>query len=201
MLLRIFSIAIFMYTSLELQAQKDWELIKNKDGIKVSRKDSDSSAFKSIKVEGTFHGTWEKLVYILKDVKHHSDWVYKSSNVRFISSLDESDFTYYTVTEVPWPFENRDLIINMKFTEDNTGKIHRIVTKAQPAEIPVKAGIIRVPYFKAVWLVKMLDKNKMSITYTVSLNPGGSLPPWLMNTFAVKGPFETFRNLRELLKD
>lgn len=184
-----------------MQAQSAWEQIKDKDGIKVSRKNSDSSAFKSIKVEGFFEGTWDKLVYILKDTKHHSQWVYKSSNVRFVSSTDPNDFTYYTVTEVPWPFENRDLIINMKFNEDHTGKVHRIVTNAQPADIPVKPGMVRVPYFKAVWLVKILDKNKMFISYTVSLNPGGSLPPWLVNTFAVKGPFETFRNLADLLKN
>lgn len=201
MVLRLFLFSCCFFSCIAVQAQEDWEQIKNKDGIKVFRRDSDSSSFKSIKVEGVYAGTWDKLVYILKDVKHHSDWVYKSSNVRFVSSTDKSDFTYYTVTEVPWPFENRDLIINMKFNEDNTGKSHRIVTNAQPAQIPVKSGMVRVPYFKAVWLVKMLDKNSMFISYTVSLNPGGSLPPWLVNTFAVKGPYETFRNLADLLKN
>jgi hypothetical protein len=166
----------------------------------VFRKDSDSSAFKSIMVEGVFEGTWEKLVSILKDINHHSQWVYKSTNAHVVKLYNDSDITYYTVTEVPWPFENRDVVINMKFNEDNSGKVHHIVTNSNPDELPKKTGLVRVPYFSAVWQVKILDKNRMFINYIVSLNPGGSLPAWLVNTFAVKGPFETFRKLGDMLK-
>lgn len=201
MTLKAIILAILTFWAVDLCAQKDWELIRNRDGIKIFRKDSDSSSYKSIMVEAVFEGSWEKLVRILKDINHHPDWVYKSINSRLLKSPNAFDITYYTVTEMPWPIEDRDVVINMKFKEDNNTKIHRIVTSSDPSELPKKAGLVRVPYFKAVWQVKPVDKNKLSINYVVSVNPGGGLPAWLVNAFAIKGPYETFRKLEGLLKE
>lgn len=201
MILRTFMLILLTHCAVDLFAQKDWELIRNREGIKVYRKDTDSSAYKSIMVEAVFDGSWEKLVRILKDINHHPDWVYKSVNSRLLKSANAYDITYYTVTQMPWPIEDRDVVINMKFKEDNVGKLHRIVTNSDPDELPKKAGLVRVPYFKAVWQVRALDKNRIAINYVVSVNPGGELPAWLVNAFAVKGPFETFRKLEQLLKE
>jgi hypothetical protein len=36
--------------------------------------------------------------------------------------------------------------------------------------------------------------------YTFETDPGGNVPAWLVNSFADKGPFESFKKLGELLK-
>ena len=37
--------------------------------------------------------------------------------------------------------------------------------------------------------------------YVFDANPGGSVPAWLANNFADKGPYESFKKLAEMLKN
>jgi hypothetical protein len=37
--------------------------------------------------------------------------------------------------------------------------------------------------------------------YIFEIDPGGSTPAWLVNMFADKGPYETFKQLGEALKN
>ncbi|MBD0377821.1 MAG: lipid-binding protein, partial [Flavisolibacter sp.] len=46
----------------------------------------------------------------------------------------------------------------------------------------------------------MNNANTLNVDYTLQVNPGGQLPPWLVNMFADKGPYESFKKLAELLK-
>jgi hypothetical protein len=39
----------------------------------------------------------------------------------------------------------------------------------------------------------------MSVNYDLLLDPGASVPAWLINKFSAKGPLETFANLRKQL--
>jgi hypothetical protein len=39
----------------------------------------------------------------------------------------------------------------------------------------------------------------MRIEYFGQADPGGSVPGWVANPFTTKGPFETFRKLRQLI--
>ena len=57
---------------------QNWKLDKNKDGIKVYLAENPKSKFKSIKVECTLAGTYDKLIAILTDIDHLKNWVYNT---------------------------------------------------------------------------------------------------------------------------
>jgi hypothetical protein len=46
----------------------------------------------------------------------------------------------------------------------------------------------------------MPSSTSINIVYTFDADPGGSLPAWLVNMFADKGPYESFKKLSVLLK-
>jgi hypothetical protein len=46
----------------------------------------------------------------------------------------------------------------------------------------------------------MPSAQTINIIYTIELDPGGSVPAWIANMFADKGPYESFSNLADLLK-
>ena len=50
------------------------------------------------------------------------------------------------------------------------------------------------------WYVTRASANSIRIVYTFETDPGGNVPSWLVNNFADKGPFESFKKLGELLK-
>jgi len=51
-----------------------------------------------------------------------------------------------------------------------------------------------------VWLIDPAPGNTLKIDYTLQLDPGGSIPAWLVNMFIANGPVETFRRLKKQIQ-
>lgn len=181
-------------------SQYNWKLSREKDGIKVYQSETSFSDFKSIKVESEVQGTYEKLMATLYDVALQKDWVYSSKKSYLLTSNSTTDFYYYSETSVPWPISNRDAVIHMTMMRDSLNRFLKVTATGVPNYIPEKSGKVRVPKLLINWYVTMLSSTSLSIVYTLEAEPGGSVPAWLVNMFADKGPYESFKKLSEILK-
>ena len=182
-------------------SQYNWKLTKNKDGIRVYQSEAKNSIYKSIKVECTFEGTYDKLISVLNDVSLHPNWVYNNKTSSMIKRISPTEFYYYTETSLPWPMTNRDAVVHLKMTKDSLARFVKISAIAEPGYIPQKSGKVRVPKSNIQWYVTMPTAKTIQIMYTFEANPGGSVPAWLVNSFADKGPFESFKKLENILRD
>lgn len=180
--------------------QQNWELSKEKNGIKVYTRKTDSSKFKAVKVEAVLQGSIDKLAAILMGVERNIKWVYATKTLRLIKRINTNQLIYYAETALPWPMRNRDQAILITLFPDSINKRLKITTVGKPKEIGLTKGMVRVPYFLGVWDVTALDTKRISISYYLSVDPGGSIPVWISNMFVSKGPYETFINLSVLLK-
>lgn len=96
--------------------------------------------------------------------------------------------------------QNRDAIVHIKFQRDAANQTLNIAAEGQPDYMPEVSGKVRVPRSANTWQVTVPAPNKLHIVYIFEAEPGGHIPPWLVNTFVNKGPYESFRKLSELLK-
>lgn len=193
----IFCLLFYNYTSF---SQINWELTKDKNGIKVYTATEGSAKYKSIKVEAVLTGTLQKLVKILRNVENNKAWVYSTKQAYTLKEINANELFYYSETALPWPVNNRDIPVRMRLnlnTGDNTLKV---TASGEPNAYPVQKGIVRVQYFKSSWDVKYDGKNKISILYFLKMDPSGNVPSQVTNMFITKGPYETFENLGRLLK-
>lgn len=191
---------ILLIISFRTEAQKNWELAKEKDGIKVFTKKDETSKFKSIKVEATLTGTLEKLLKVLMDAGSNKDWVYNTHESYVIKRVGKYETVSYTETNVPWPGSNRDIPLHMQLIPDFKQNTLKVIAKGVPDAIPRKKGIVRIPFFNSWWDVKFDGKNKLNIVYFLEMDPGGSVPAWLVNMFIAKGPYETFSGLVRVMR-
>ena len=180
--------------------QSNWKLSKEKDGIRVYESEVAHSNFKSIKVECTLEGNYDKLMAVLSDVDHLKDWVYNNKTAYMIKRISPYEYYYYTETHLPWPISNRDAALHLKMQKDSLDRFLKITSFSEPNYIPEKTGKVRVPKSTITWWVTMPTSKTISIIYTFEAEPGGSLPVWLVNMFADKGPYESFKKLSERLK-
>ena len=67
--------------------------------------------------------------------------------------------------------------------------------------VEAKKGVVRILNSVGKWTLTPLGNNQVAVNYFLSVDPGGTLPPWIINAFSVKGPFETFRQLKKYLLD
>ena len=199
-----FHIFLLLFGSLimmPVMAQKEWTLVSNENWIRIYKSDMSASNYKRIKVECTVDGTIDKLVRVLNDVNNHKTWIYNTKNSYVIKKLSATEYYYYTETSLPWPMQNRDAVVHIKFQRDNENRSLNIVAYGEPGYLPIVAGKVRVPRSANSWQVTVPKPNKLKIVYIFEAEPGGQLPPWLVNTFVNKGPYESFRKLASLLKN
>ena len=196
---RLGSLILLTFT-LTATAQYKRKLSKDKDGIRVYESDTKNSDFKSIKVECTLPGDYDKFMFVLNDVPHYKDWVYRTKNSYIIRRISPDEFYYYTETSLPWPLSNRDAVFHSKTDRDSSGRYLNIKTTTEPSLIAEKSGKVRVPYSSISWYLTRPSAKMIHVIYVLEINPGGYLPAWLVNMFADKGPYESFRRLSEVLK-
>jgi hypothetical protein len=196
-------VCLFLFSTLltiAVYSQYNWKLSKDKDGIRVYESDVQNSNFKSIKVECVLQGTYDKLMAILNDVARHKEWIYHSKTSNILKRNSTRDFYYYTETSMPWPMSNRDAVVHLTMNRDSLNRFLKITATGVPDYIPEKSGKVRVPRSSINWYVTMPSSTSINIVYTFDADPGGSIPGWLVNMFADKGPYESFKKLSELLK-
>ena len=196
-LLFLFLFSFFAFTAFN---QDNWQLTKKKDGISVYQREVKNSVYKSIKVECTFEGTYDRLLAVLNDVSTHQNWVYNNKDASLIKRISPTEFYYYTETSLPWPMTNRDAVVHLKITRGDLNRFVKISAIAEPEYLPKKTGKVRVPQSNVQWYVTMPTAKTIHIVYTFEADPGGNVPTWLVNSFADKGPFESFKKLENILK-
>jgi hypothetical protein len=195
----IFSLCCYSIANASF-GQENWKLVKEKDGIKVYQRDAKNSNFKNIKVECTLQGNFDKLISIINNVSRYKDWVYNNKAASLIKRISPHEFYYYTEAYLPWPLDNRDAVMHTTITKDSLNRFLKINSTAAPDYLPKKSGKVRITHSVINWHVTNAAANRIHIIYTFETNPGGNVPSWLVNNFADKGLYESFKNLAELLK-
>lgn len=186
--------------SASLIAQNNWKLYAEKDGIQVYTQNLDGSRFKAVKTVCTVDAPLSKLAAVLMDVKNTQDWVYATKTCSLLKQVSPEEVIYYSEVSLPWPARNRDFIISIGISQDVQSKAVTILAQNKPTYLPEKKNIVRIQQSSGKWLITPLNNGLTRIEYVLQVDPGGWLPAWLVNLFAARGPYESFRNLREQVK-
>ena len=199
-IMRIAFLSLCSAFAFTVAGQYNWKLTKEKDGIRVYQSTMKHSNYKSIKVECTLEGNYDKLIAVLNNVDRQKDWVYNNKTSHIIKRINPFELYYYSETTLPWPMSNRDAAVHLKMNKDSLNRFLKVTAVSVPGYIPEKSGKVRIPKSVVSWDVTMPSTKTISITYTFEAEPGGNIPAWLVNKFADKGPYESFKKLAGILK-
>lgn len=182
-----------------VQAQKDWTLKLDKENIKVYTKTQEHSNLKAIRVSCELNTTLTKLTAVVLDANAGAEWVYSTKSSTLLRQISPSELIYHSEVSLPWPFSNRDFVAHLIAKQDAATRVVTIDGPVDPHYIPEKKGIVRVAKSFGRWVITPKAANLVHLDYTLETDPGGSIPAWLVNLFVTKGPFETFKKLKDQL--
>jgi hypothetical protein len=191
---------MFWFIALAAIAQENWTLRKDDNGIAVYSRMLSNEKYKEIRVTCEFNATAEQLIKILQDVNHHKEWVYKTTNSYLISKKNKDTLYYYSVIALPWPVSNRDAAVQLSIGRNHDDKNITIMVRSIPSLVPKKSNLIRIPNSLGTYMVTALPNNHIKIDYTLTVDPGGTIPAWLVNYTATVGPYNTFLKLKQLVE-
>jgi hypothetical protein len=182
-----------------VHAETKWELKKDEDGIKVYTGSIPNSNIKAVRVTCILNASISQLTALLLDTKAHEQWVYNTKTSYLVKPIAADHLVYYSEVSMPWPLTNRDVVVEMKISQQPATKVLYVSANTVDNYVPVNKDKVRVPLSKVNWEVTPIGNNQLSVEYTGQADPGGTVPAWLVNSFSTKGPFETFKKLKELI--
>lgn len=190
--------AFFIFRLSPAFAQDSWELKKSENGIEVYTRKASTGNLKELRVLCKLDATKDELISTLQDIGNYSQWVFSNKKSVILKTINPQKIIYYTQSHLPWPIKDRDLIVELDI--NSTPDVLNIQAKSLPDYLPQDANYIRVPYSLATWHVTQAPDNKLKVDYTFSVDPGGSIPAWLVNATLAVGPYNSFVKLRQLLR-
>jgi hypothetical protein len=176
---------------------QEWEFKKERDSIKIYTRNEENNPVKSYKGEVDLHTSMAKISTVLGSIESFDWWDKNIHDIKVLAYEKEKYIRYYLVYDLPWPVTDRDLCVEAVITNNpTTGK--RVV-RATPLEgvIPEKPDLVRIKYYWQEWTMQPAGPGLVHVTLEGSVDPGGYIPPWLVNMVITDTPLNIIRKLRE----
>jgi hypothetical protein len=199
----VFTILILQnYASVVLAQESEWELVRSEEGINIySRKTATGRGLKELKVVAEVKGSLSAIISAFSEKSKFPKWVYGCGSAQMLEVVSAFETYHYQTTEMPWPVQNRDLILHTVIKQHPQTKVITIDSKGVPDYRPENKDFIRIRDYKAFWVLTPKPNGIVEILYTVNFDPGGILPDWVVNMVSADGPLKTVKNLRVVVAE
>lgn len=173
---------------------EDWQVAKEKDGIKVSLSEVAGSKYKAYRGVTVMKTSVAKLRALQEDVSGACAWIHECKSQKLLKHEGDLSWTY-SQFNTPWPVTPRDSVLKITTVEGADGSLTRNL-EGVPTYLPEEKGFVRVQQVKGFW--KFVPKgDQVEVTYQVHTEPGGSVPAMVANKFVVDAPFNTLKALKQ----
>jgi hypothetical protein len=181
--------------------ESDWNLKKDKDGIKIYTRSIEGSSFDEFRGITTIeNSSLEEVLSVIFDVKNYESLFPDCMNPKVLIQDGKYYDIHYIQVKAPWPVKNRDTVYEQKAVVDENGKHAFVSLKPLPDFIAEDKDFVRIREGSGFWELDEDEGNNVKVTYQFHGEPGGDIPAWLANSFVVTQPFQTLVNLKNRLK-
>jgi hypothetical protein len=182
-----------------VMGQTDCELKRENKDLKVYTCASGDNKLNVLRAELILENTTlRELLDFVTDIKNYVNWQYNTTETMILKKDDRS-IVFRAVVEAPWPLSSREMIMEITSVLDTARQVLTIDSHHVDYEYPETKDLIRVPYSVGTWHVSSL-KNSLKVTYSLHIDPGGSVPAWLVNIAMADGPYYSLMKLKEAVK-
>lgn len=190
------SLFIILMSALFITSDINWELAKEKNGIKVYTRKKTGYDFKEFKAVTNFRCTKDKIQAEFVNIEAMSQWYDMVEKVELLKKVSESEAIYKLYFDFPSFTTDRYSTVKAGLTRDKvTGDIS-VYSKYIEVQHQKEADRILIKNIETSWKIKGPDNN-LSIEHQGYLDPSGSIPMWIFNSGLSDGPYKTLMNLKK----
>lgn len=176
-----------------------WDVRKDKNGIKVYAQDISGSKFPAYKATMTMKGPMLPFINMFLDVPTYKDWMHGTTRSELKQSVSPGENIIYMVSGNPFPVADRDYCARTTLTQSEDSKV---TMKWALHDCPASKDAVRVKKMSVTLeLIPDAGKQQYDVVLEGHVEPGGSIPSWLVDMFVTDVPYNTFKNARELSTD
>ncbi|MHB8259239.1 MAG: START domain-containing protein [Bacteroidia bacterium] len=195
--MRILLCLLFYVSCFSQENEDGWQKKKHHKGIEVYSRKTANSNFRELKSVIYVKTSLNSIVALLCDWESYPQWVYRCGESKTLRKLSATEVVHYQTVVAIWPSDNRDFVVNIKYSQDEKTKVITMKSSCNADYTPEIEHYVRVREFKATWTLVPYKDGTVQLTYQLLVHPGGSVPAWLVNMAAVDGPYLTMLNFKE----
>lgn len=182
-------------------AQDTWVLKKDQNGIRVYTSEVPGSLFKAFRSVCNIHSSGlDEVTAAILDIENYDQLFPDTKNVLILEKKSDGHFIHYTITDAPWPVEDRDGVYELR-AQKQPGKPQVIAEiKCIRHPYPMQKGVVRMSRGEGRWEITELIEGQVEVRYQYHGEPEGSVPAWLANTSIVSIPYQTMKNLKKIIQ-
>jgi len=175
-----------------------WTALESKGGLHFySQKSANESALLKFKAKGVLNIKMEKALAILRNVDKTTEWDKDTVEKHTIQNISDLEALTYSESKIPWPFQNRDLVLRNKLHIDKEQKVLFVESNSEdhaaypPRKKRVRANIRVKMRFRPI----AENDNATNIEMDVLVDPKGSIPHWVVNIVQRKMPYDFLKSI------
>jgi len=199
MIKKIILILFIIFQSCYLFSQEDWKLVKNSDDIKIYTKKEVTYKFETFKATVIINSSIHNFIAVLNNVEILPKWGHKVKFANMLEKYGDTLQIYYSVAKTPFPYKNRDGIYLTRSKWITDEKTLHVDIEILDDYLALDEKYVRLKGF-GYWKINVISDNRLDITFSMQINPGGSIPSWLANMFNDDAPYYTLLNLKKLME-
>ena len=179
------------------QAEDDWKMVMDKDGIRSYSRSVPGTGRIEIKAVLVVEAPIENVGEMIRDVPGYVTWMpHCGSGVILDGHRDDADVR--VVLDLPWPVTDREILLNAKVSYDlDHGRAFIDLTNLADKFEVFDEDLIRVPVFKGRYTIEYITREKTGIVYQYTADFAGAIPKSLANSISKKFLFKNLSNLRD----
>jgi hypothetical protein len=154
-------------------ARQEWVAAGSKGGVALAFRDDPQLGAREMRATAELPHAADRIAAVVCDFTQVLDRDVREARV--VSGDLASDYQIYLRYAPRYVVvAARDVVIDVSRTA--TGCTWSERQDAQPAH----RGIVRMPLLRGAWIIEPLDTARSRVVYQIAVNPGGSIPGWLV---------------------
>lgn len=176
-----------------------WELQRNDEQAMAYSRIDKATGLQVCRVETVMKASLNALVAMQRDAARIPQWMDGVKSSRIVQEADNYYITH-TLVPSPWPVKDRDSVVRSDIRQQDDGSV-LIEFASVEGVVPLQKNYERVQNVKGCWCFTPLQDGKTRVEYEVMVDPGGKLPAWLVNRFALDVPYNSIKQMHKLVRD
>jgi hypothetical protein len=188
----------------------EWSLARDKNNIQVYLRDVPGSDIYEFKGITKIKTSIDSLLAVLDDTPACPEWFYQCKSPVLVERVSFTERYVYQVSDFPFPADDRDIIVRFLISQNIehksvTLRSDSLADYCQHLSTPVckkinHSGLVRIVKSNGYFQFTLLSDGWVEVVWQQHLEPAGNLPKWLVNALVVDAPFESLRQLQQLVK-
>ncbi len=207
--IRVLLVCLFMVacSSFAGPIEEGWKKVKDSEGIRIFTRSEKGYPMDEFMGVGDISAPLDVVKEVWLDFPSYTQWFGSCKEFRTIKTLSNEGhqyLVYYVITSPSWAvgISDRDAVMEVS-TEDLWAKEGKVIIRLKTVKeplVPLNSKYFRITHLIGkITLTKVNDKTT-HIVYTAPYDPGGRLPPKVVQFTAVNRPFDTITGLRMMAK-